>query len=286
VPALLPVTLARFDEDRPHTPGSPRRPRPAAHAARSLPAPLARTVGAVRSARPLGAARSNLVLLVQGARGRFVVKVASDPYRAWQLRYEHDIMRGLAAARGDLPLAQPLGLAEEDGYTFLLQSCADGRPGRDGTLSEPARVAAAARLRRAIHAQPLPPLDYQDVLDRQLRLARRHMCAGLLDPGEFTGCGSPAGTLRRLERDRPPGGQAVLLHGDYRPKNILWRGTRATSIVDWGLALPGDAHYDLAVMRWHVGAASLWQRFTAAYGLPHDPALVRYFDLLSKFLNI
>lgn len=56
--------------------------------------------------------------------------------------------------------------------------------------------------------------------------------------------------------------------------------------MDWGLALPGDAHYDLAVMRWYVRDDALWQRFAAAYGLPHDPALVRYFDLLSKFLNI
>jgi aminoglycoside phosphotransferase len=288
VPGLLSTTLARFDESRPDASRGLRPPRPGGEGlpGRIVEALGVEVFGTVHEVRRLGLARSNLVLLIEGDRGRFVVKVADDPYRAWQLGYEHDIMRGLAEAGGGLPLARPLALAEEDGYTFLLQSWAGGSPGRDDSLGPPARVTAAARLLRAIHAHPLEPLDCQEILDRQLRLARHNMDAGLLDPGEFAECGSPVSTLRWLERARPPRGRAVLLHGDYRPKNILWQADLVTGVVDWGLALPGDPHYDLAVMRWYIRDDDLWQRFATAYGHPCDPARLRYYDLLSKFLNV
>jgi aminoglycoside phosphotransferase len=286
VPSLLARTLARFDESRPHTTRSLRPPLPDDFGRRALPARIAAIVGNLRSWQPLGTARSNLVLLIEGGDGRFVVKVADDPYRAWQLKYEHDVMRGLTEAGTDLPVAAPLAVAQQDGFTFLLQSCVDGSPGSDGRLTQPAMVTAAAGLLRAIHSQPLAALDHSEILDRQLRLARRNMRAGLLDPEEFAGCGSPASTLRLLCQERPAQGQVVLLHGDYRPKNILWLVNRASSIIDWGLAMPGDAHYDLAIMRWYVRDEDLWQRFAAGYGFPYDPGLLEYYDLLSKFLNV
>jgi aminoglycoside phosphotransferase len=129
-------------------------------------------------------------------------------------------------------------------------------------------------------------LEYGGILDRQLRLAERNMRDGLLDPGEFAGCGRPAEVLVRLERERPAAGRVVLLHGDFRPKNFLWRGDRPTSLVDWGLALPGDPHYDVAVLRWYIRDDALWQRFAGGYGLRLDPGLLEYYDLLSKFLNV
>jgi aminoglycoside phosphotransferase len=285
VSSALSITLGRFDEPRPRTPRSLTPMRPADFGRRALPPLIAEITGEVRSLRPLRAAWSNLVLLADGDRGRFVLKVAHDPYRAWQLGYEHDIMRGLAESDSGLPLAEPLVLAEEDGYAFLLQSCVAGRPLGQQRLGDAEKVLAAARLVRGIHAQPIGPFGYAEILERQLALAERNMRARLLDPGEFDECGRPDTVLSWLRRSRPSTGEVVLLHGDYRPKNILW-DTGQASVVDWGLAIPGDAHYDLAVMLWHIQDPGPRSRFLDEYGQFHDPELLAYYDLLSKFLNV
>jgi aminoglycoside phosphotransferase len=291
-PSLLSAALDRFDADR-TGPAEPATPPPALDfGPDSLPPPITEITGKANSLEPLGWARSSLAILVGSARGQFVLKVGGNSYRAWQLGYEDRIMRGLAAAGSKLPLAEPLCFTEADGHAFLLQSRLAGRPlgpdqtGEPDQLSEPDQVTSAARLLRDVHAQWPGPFGYTEVLDRQLRLAGRNMRDGLLDPEEFSECGSPASTLRWLRQHKPAAGKVVLLHGDYRPKNILGEGNQARGLVDWGLAMPGDAHYDLAIMLWYIRDKNLRDRFIGEYGQTPDPAALNYYDLLGKFLNV
>jgi aminoglycoside 3'-phosphotransferase-2 len=192
------------------------------------------------------------VVLIKGGRGLFVLKVANSLYRTRQLQYEYEIMRGLAKVDSSLPTAEPLILIQEGGYTFLLQSCIEGYPRTDAQLNNSDGMVAVARLLGTIHEHRFTQFDYSDILDRQLRLAERNMQYALLDPEEFEECGSPASTLGRLKQSKPTVGEVVLLHGDYRPKNILWKESYISGIIDWGLAMPGDTHYDLAIMLWYI----------------------------------
>jgi aminoglycoside phosphotransferase (APT) family kinase protein len=74
----------------------------------------------------------------------------------------------------------------------------------------------------------------------------------------------PETAIRRiLQANWPPPqvGEPVVLHGDYWPGNVLWRGGRLVGVVDWEEAAFGDAMADLANIRletaWHFGTAAM-----------------------------
>lgn len=61
---------------------------------------------------------------------------------------------------------------------------------------------------------------------------------------------------------------SVLLHGDYWPGNVLFRGASLSAVIDWEEAGQGDPLFDLAVARldllWAFGADTM-NRFTSEY---------------------
>ncbi|MFN8568337.1 MAG: phosphotransferase family protein [Kouleothrix sp.] len=74
----------------------------------------------------------------------------------------------------------------------------------------------------------------------------------------------------------------ALLHGDFWPGNILWRGAAAVAVIDWEDAALGDPLRDLAVSRldllWIFGCAAM-EAFTERYRalMPIDyTSLVRW----------
>jgi aminoglycoside phosphotransferase (APT) family kinase protein len=53
--------------------------------------------------------------------------------------------------------------------------------------------------------------------------------------------------VRRWLADRLPAAtEPVLVHGDYRLGNLIWRGETVVAVLDWEDAAAGDRHYDLA----------------------------------------
>jgi aminoglycoside phosphotransferase (APT) family kinase protein len=78
--------------------------------------------------------------------------------------------------------------------------------------------------------------------------------------------------------------QSVLLHGDYWPGNVLWRGQRLAAIIDWEDALAGDPLIDLAISRldiaWILGQHAL-NAFEQQYwsSNPVDESMLAYWDL-------
>lgn len=64
-------------------------------------------------------------------------------------------------------------------------------------------------------------------------------------------------------------GPPVLLHGDFWPGNVMWRGKTIAAILDWEDAAVGDALSDLACARVELACAAgvdAAEMFTAAYG--------------------
>jgi aminoglycoside phosphotransferase (APT) family kinase protein len=81
-------------------------------------------------------------------------------------------------------------------------------------------------------------------------------------------------------------GNPCLLHGDFWPGNLLWRGEQLAAVIDWEEAMLGDPLLDVAIARlelsWCWGAASA-RAFTDAYrGYTQlDLARLPYWDLVA-----
>lgn len=96
-------------------------------------------------------------------------------------------------------------------------------------------------------------------------------------------------------RNAPPPAQAtVLVHGDFKPGNVLLEGTRIVALLDWELAHLGDPMEDLGWVtqplrrREHIipGAwedAQLFDRYQGATGFNVDPTSVRWWNVFATF---
>ena len=82
----------------------------------------------------------------------------------------------------------------------------------------------------------------------------------------------------------PSSGPSVLLHGDFWPRNVLWRDGHLAAILDWEDAARGDPLADLAITRlellWAFGTEAA-ERFTRRYlaASSVDPATLPLWDL-------
>jgi aminoglycoside phosphotransferase (APT) family kinase protein len=83
-----------------------------------------------------------------------------------------------------------------------------------------------------------------------------------------------------VSRRNPP----VLLHGDFWPGNVLWRGERLVAVIDWEDAKRGDPLIDFAISRldllWIFGVEAMLA-FTRHYQalMALDYTDLRYWDL-------
>ncbi|KPV49876.1 hypothetical protein SE17_30150 [Kouleothrix aurantiaca] len=88
-------------------------------------------------------------------------------------------------------------------------------------------------------------------------------------------CGPPANAALPTAHIRaalvaapPPPAAPALLHGDFWPGNVLWRGGRLAAVIDWEDAALGDPLRDLAISRldlaWIYGRDAM-HAFTAHY---------------------
>jgi aminoglycoside phosphotransferase (APT) family kinase protein len=106
---------------------------------------------------------------------------------------------------------------------------------------------------------------------------------------EDAGAGAPA-ALRRwlpeLEAHPPaPTGSGCIVHGDFRPANMMAAGGKVTGILDWEMATTGDPLCDFGVStmkEWGVWMpdAELLARYGEARGIECDPAALRWWRAL------
>lgn len=78
----------------------------------------------------------------------------------------------------------------------------------------------------------------------------------------------------------PQVNEAVVLHNDYWPGNVLWRDGRIVAVIDWEEAAFGDPMADLANIRleivWHFGTAAMDLLTHEYLARRHQPQLRRY----------
>jgi aminoglycoside phosphotransferase (APT) family kinase protein len=83
----------------------------------------------------------------------------------------------------------------------------------------------------------------------------------------------------------PPGGEAVFIHRDYHPGNVLWAGDAVAGVVDWASASIGSPLADVGHCRVNLARHLGWdaaERFRAVYEshagrTDYDP----YWDLVT-----
>lgn len=97
----------------------------------------------------------------------------------------------------------------------------------------------------------------------------------------------PEDELNWLKCNKPMKGTATLIHGDYRPKNMIWHNGEIVSIIDWAFCDIGDPYYDIAMMLEYFKTAEEKRVFLEAYGCNKlEEHRLEYQRRMIPFINI
>jgi aminoglycoside phosphotransferase len=259
-----------------------------------LPAEIVDVAGRIEKVTaPTAQGYCSRVLFLDAASGRFALKVADRGYRGDELHAEYLALKMLEN-RG-LPVPAPLAYAEDEQGHYLLSSHCEGIPLSImlRTADSEERLHAAGQMGAMlarVHSTEVADVTWQECLESQLFFADRHLAYDNLDPDELM-IGNrkldPEEILQRLMIKRPSSGAVVLLHGDYRPKNILWKDNKISCLLDWAFCDIGDPYYDLAIILYYLKTEEEKEQFLSRYAVKKlDEERLAYFDCLSKFINV
>jgi aminoglycoside phosphotransferase (APT) family kinase protein len=213
--------------------------------------------------RPLPGGASSLTYAGVAGDGdrRVVVKVAPPglaPVRNRDVLRQARLLRALEATAvpvpevlwedaGDPPEVPPLFvMAHVEGVSLepLFDLDADERTGDDDPTVVAERLANAARVMAALHAQVPSELGLGD--DPRVgpadEVARWCALLDTVDPALAPGWESVAEALRATE---PPSRPDAVVHGDFRLGNLLAVATRITAVIDWEIWSIGDPRVDV-----------------------------------------
>ncbi len=174
-----------------------------------------------------------------------VLRRYTDPaVRAEEPQYPRTEAAALQALDGATGVVAPRLIAfDETGETCdvpaVLMSRLDGRP--DLAPVDVGRwVSGLAQTLAAIHR--LDGADIEGVYERWHDPQTVQPPPWSQRPGTWA-------RLIEASRDREPAGEIVLLHRDYHPGNVLWRGGVVTGVVDWPNVCRGVAGLDVGHCR-------------------------------------
>lgn len=212
----------------------------------------------------------NLVVAVSTADGeRYVLrrptKLRDAPYMN-DVEAEYDVLRRLDGTR--IPTPSPVLFCGDEsilGDRFFVTTHLDGEPVPLGSALPERFQTASARERVAnrlvdtladVHSLDAAP--FEGVCDRRSPREQVARTAERLDAASGA-TGHEVPTLRSvgdwLRANAPTGRETTLLHGDFRPANVLFAGAERPEIagvLDWETALLGDPLTELGylLLRW------------------------------------
>ncbi len=177
---------------------------------------------------------------------------------AHDMAREHRVITALGPT--DVPVPATFGLCTDAaviGAPFYVMELVDGTPyGRATQLEELGADRTRAITERMIdtlvtlHAVPPESVGLDDFgrpdgyLERQVRRWKKQLDASR--SRELPGMDE---LIARLEADIPEGGDATIVHGDFRLDNLLVDGSDTiTAVLDWEMSTLGDPLTDLAVL--------------------------------------
>lgn len=223
--------------------------------------PLEGGISAVMTALEVGLSGDETRTLVVRQHGSGALR--QDPHA---VRHEYQLLRYLHAQ--GLAVPEPLFLDTSRTLLptpYFVMDYVDGTPDFAPQRRPQFFSQLAVHLHR-IHREPLvrPELCF---LHRQQRDLSAIIHPAPARPDESLAEGLVRGTL---EKGWPVSGwnRPTLLHGDYWPGNVLWRGETLVAVVDWEDAIVGEPLMDLATSRldiaWIFGLDAM-DAFTQEY---------------------
>lgn len=259
-----------------------------------LPAEILEVTGAIAHRLSPYRGKSGLVIRLENASGKlFMLKVARGSYRMQELALEYTVL-GLLRETG-VPVPTPLVQVQNRPLGFLLMENVPGRSATDVLREASSRdqrdriVMAMASVLSTLHHLPAGSLSWDECIDGQLLRAERHLEEKVMSRAEFRAkgiTGDPAKELERLKATRPAPGPVAIIHGDFRPRNVLLEGERVSAILDWSLTDLGDPWHDLATLFGYLDPDGQ-QVFLSAYGLSTvDRARLDWFRSLAIYLVV
>lgn len=221
----------------------------------------------------------NEVYFVNTEKGKFIIKIANGKIRQDELEKEFNIISNL---KNDIKLPQIHLYVKEKDYSFFIMQYIEGLQPKiftDKILEQMAVIL------KSIHKTQRTN-EFVD-FDKLLSIAEQNMTENRLDLDEFVRNNKfiePKEVLDYLRKNKPQV-YACLLHGDYRPKNMIVN-EKGLYILDWGLSFVGDPYYDLAIIKWYF-TNDEFKKFTQYYGIEYlDEDRLEYNEWLSAFLNV
>lgn len=255
-----------------------------------LPDQILDITGEVASIDPAPQGRVGLTLEICASNGRFMLKIVRGRARGQELRAEHHVMQLLAGTDVLVPASLALVCKEDLCYqvreyipgatlTQVLESA--------GPLERLSILKQMADVLSAIHRISRPQWTWREWIDSELSLSRTNLRNGVLDLSEFASGLSPEATLGWLHANLPEPGPVCLLHGDFRPKNLLWQNGHISAVIDWSFVDVGDPGYDLAMAIEYTRDKGERTWFLHCYGCKCvDDSRLRFYGELIKFINI
>ena len=221
----------------------------------------------------------NEVYLVDAENGKFILKIAHGKIRQDELEKEYRIITEL---KDNIKLPQVYLYVKEKDYSFFIMQYIEGL--KPKTFTDEILQQIAKALNTIHKIQKIN--EYVD-FDYLLNIAEQNMTENRLDLDEFVRDNKtyePKQVLEYLKNNKPQV-NACLLHGDYRPKNMIVNNDYLY-IIDWGLSFFGDPYYDLAIIKWYFTDEE-FVKFIKYYGIENiDTKRLEYNEWLSAFLNV
>lgn len=245
-----------------------------------------------------GASRETWAFDHAGPEGERRLILRRDPPRAPRsgLDQERDLLAAAAVAGVPVPEVVAAGAAGEAlESAFVIMAHVDGETIPRKILRDEAFASArpkmagqCGRILAAIHTVPVHTLAQPVVPDELTRWRDMHDTLGHAHPAFEI-------AFRWLEANRPPLGEPVVVHGDFRLGNLMVGPEGVRAVLDWELAHAGDPLEDLGWLcakAWRFGAPQpvggfgdydeLIAAYEAAGGVTVDRAALRWWEVLAN----
>lgn len=252
---------------------------------------LSKYVGGIKSISSLKALFGNEVYHITGEESDVIVKLSDSLIRGNNIENEYKTINKLEQLNVDIPIPKAYCFIKKGNTLMFLEDYINASSLRDiffqmNNSNRIKVIQETAYMLKKIHNVQIQTAEPSTVLDVLLEVAEENMNRCMIDLSEFTGIETPEQVLGWLKENKPLKIETCLLHGDFRPKNILWDGEKIVGIIDWEHSFIGDLYYDLAVLFYYLSDEEQVV-FTKCYGIADfDQSKLAYYDNLSKFLNI
>lgn len=234
-------------------------------------------------------ANCNTVYLLEDNTNKYVLKVAKNSSRISELKKEYSIINSIDQT---INVPKVYKYFEDKDYSYILMEYIDGislenllkeKHNKNNVLYE------LGKLLKDINSINIPDKESGEYyLNKQLEKSYNNMQEGLLDKEEFLINKvqvDQTKLLKTLKENIPKDINICFLHGDFRPKNIIYSNNKYY-IIDFGLSHIGDYYYDLAIFFYYLNKEERHE-FLLGYGINDiDENKLQYYEYLSKYLNV